>query len=229
MINMYNIVRVLGSLICLAGIAGAIVILRTRFRSLNRSASVSVGLFAIPIVVFYKILALTTFIVIPVAAVAVANYHTFEGVHEVRACAQCHVMMPMVNDLHDSNSDTLAARHFKNKWISQNQCYECHADYGLAGNMDAKMNGFRHLVRYTTTVYDEPIKYRGHFDNANCFKCHAGMEKFERGLSHKTVMTNLKNNSLSCLNCHGQAHPTRAARTPGSPDYKRLTEPYNGE
>lgn len=229
MISLFNIVRVVGTILCLAGIAGAVVILRTRFRSLDRSSSVSVGLFSIPIVTFYKMLALTTFIFIPLAAIAVANYHTFEGVHEVRACAQCHVMMPMVNDLHDPNSDTLAARHFKNKWIAQNQCYECHADYGLSGNLDAKMNGFRHLVRYTTGVYEEPIKYRGHFDNANCFKCHAGMPKFERGLSHKTVMNVLKENTLSCLNCHGQAHPTRAARTPGSTDYKRLTEAYKGE
>ena len=58
-------------------------------------------------------------------------------------------------------SDTLAARHFKNHWIPEDQCYECHSDYGLSGDMEAKMEGFRHLARYTTRTYQEPIKFRG--------------------------------------------------------------------
>jgi hypothetical protein len=68
-------------------------------------------------------------------------------------------MLPMVNDMQNAASNTLAARHFKNHWIPQNQCYECHSDYGLNGNLEAKMEGYRHLARYTTRTYQEPIKY----------------------------------------------------------------------
>jgi nitrate/TMAO reductase-like tetraheme cytochrome c subunit len=154
----------------------------------------------------------------------VANYHTMVGVHEVDACARCHVMRPMVNDLRDPNSDTLAARHFKNHWIPTGQCFACHSDYGFAGDMAAKMEGFRHLARYTTVTYHEPIIARTTYDNQNCLKCHNGMPKFEAVHSHQDVRARLESSNMSCLNCHGQVHPTRADRTPGSARYDTLMQ-----
>jgi hypothetical protein len=133
-------------------------------------------------------------------------------------------MRPMVNDMQHAASNTLAARHFKNHWIPQNQCYECHSDYGLNGNLAAKMEGFRHLARYTTRTYQEPITIRGHFNNDNCLKCHQGMPQFEAVKSHQSVRVLLENSAMSCLNCHGQAHPSRAQRTPGAADYTKLME-----
>jgi hypothetical protein len=53
-------------------------------------------------------------------------------------------------------------------------------------------------------------------------KCHAGMPKFEAVRMHHTVGGDLQSNAMSCLNCHGMAHPSRQARTPGSADYDRL-------
>jgi hypothetical protein len=159
---------------------------------------------------------------VPAATAGVANYHTFVGVHEVDACNRCHVMRPMVNDMMDPQSDTLAARHYKNRWIPKDQCYSCHSDYGLSGDLAAKMEGFRHLARYTTRTYTEPIQYRGAFDNDNCLKCHLDMPKFKAVTSHHTVKELLGKNEMSCLNCHGLSHPTRAARAPGSADYDRL-------
>lgn len=226
MMSTLLIVRILGIVACVAGIVLCVIVARTRFKNLSHTRTVNLGLVTLPVAAFYKLIAFGAFIVAPGAALAVANWHTFTGVHEVRGCAQCHVMLPMVNDLRDANSDTLAARHYKNRWISLNQCYDCHSDYGFGGNLAAKMEGYRHLVRYTTMIYEEPIKLRGRFDNANCIKCHAGMPKFEAGVSHRTVRDLLNDSSMSCLNCHGRAHPSRAARTPGSPDYKRLMTPF---
>ena len=86
------------------------------------------------------------------------------------------------------------------------------------------MEGYRHLARYTTRTYQEPIKIRGHFNNENCLKCHQGMPLFEAVKSHQSVRVLLDNSAMSCLNCHGQAHPSRAQRTPGSADYTKLME-----
>jgi hypothetical protein len=36
-----------------------------------------------------------------------------------------------------------------------------HTDYGLAGTLAAKMEGYRHLARYTTHTYPEPVRLRG--------------------------------------------------------------------
>lgn len=217
-----TVVRVLGTLLCVLGIALCVWVGRKRSTDLSTSQHVSVGIAVLSAAAAWKLLAFGALVVTPVAAAGVANYHTFVGVHEVQACSRCHVMRPMVNDMMDPKSDTLAARHFKNRWIPKEQCYACHSDYGLSGDMAAKMEGFRHLARYTTRTYAEPIQFRGTFDNGNCRKCHAGMPKFEAVPWHHTVEAALDKNETSCLNCHGLSHPTRAARTPGSAEYDHL-------
>jgi hypothetical protein len=217
-----TLVRVLGTILCLTGIVLCYLVGRKRFTSLSTTRQVSVGLAVISVAALWKLLAAAALFAVPAATVGVANYHTFVGVHEVRACNRCHVMTPMVTDLHDPDSDTLAARHFKNRWIPTDQCYACHSDYGLSGDLAAKAEGYRHLARYTSHTYAEPIVHRGHYDNKNCMKCHGGMPKFEAVASHHTVADELEDNAMSCLNCHGLAHPTRQARTPGSADYDRL-------
>ena len=217
-----TVVRVLGTLLCLLGVGLCFWVSRKRFADLSTKEHVSIGIAVVSVAALWKLLAFTALVAVPAAVAGVANYHTFVGVHEVEACNRCHVMRPMVNDMMDSQSDTLAARHFKNRWIPKDQCFECHSDYCLGGNLAAKMEGFRHLARYTTRTYTEPIQYRGVFDNDNCLKCHSNMPKFEAVPWHHTVMESVEKNDMSCLNCHGLAHPTRASRTPGSPDYARL-------
>jgi hypothetical protein len=178
----------------------------------------------VPALVFARLVALMALIVLPAGAIFIANYHTFEGVHEVRGCASCHVMLPMVNDMRDPASETLAARHYKNKWIAENQCYTCHSDYGLGGDLEAKMTGFRHLARYTTRTYHEPIVARVKFDNNNCLHCHDGTPKWMAVPPHVESHKELVANQVMCVDCHGDAHPTAAQRTPGSSDYPRLME-----
>jgi nitrate/TMAO reductase-like tetraheme cytochrome c subunit len=221
-IDTVQIVRVVGTLLCVLGVLLCWRVGRKRFAELRAERTVSIGIATVSAMAFWKLLAFAGLVVVPAAAVGVANYHTFEGVHEVAACARCHVMRPMVTDLHDPASDTLAARHFKNRWIPKDQCFHCHSDYGLSGDMEAKMTGFRHLARYTTHSYHEPIRARTRFNNDNCLKCHGEAPKFNSVSSHHTVHELLAASTMSCLNCHGRAHPTQEARTPGSPDYDRL-------
>jgi hypothetical protein len=131
-------------------------------------------------------------------------------------------MRPFVNDMHDPHSDTLAARHFRNNWIAEDQCYHCHTDYGLSGTLGAKSEGYRHLARYVTATYHEPVRLRGHYLNSSCLNCHRGTARFDAVKSHQTVGDRLDSNALNCLNCHGLVHPPPGQRTPGSPDYDRL-------
>jgi trimethylamine-N-oxide reductase (cytochrome c), cytochrome c-type subunit TorC len=224
-IDTVDIVRVVGTILCLVGIVLAFRVGRRRFTNLSSDDLINVGNAKVSAAAFWKMLAFAAIVIFPLGAVTLANYHTFEGVHEVAACARCHVMRPMINDMRDPASQTLAARHFRNGWIPQNQCYECHSDYGLSGGMAAKAEGYRHLARYTTRTYPEPIAYKGHFPNDNCLKCHRGKTPFEAVKSHHTVRGLLEASTMSCLNCHGRPHPTRAARTPGSADYARLMQP----
>jgi hypothetical protein len=201
--DMVTIVRILGALLCLGGIAICLRLMFLRETDMAEGRSVRLWHVNLPTVEYYKLMALAGLLVLPVAAAFVANYHVFEGVH-------------------DPHSQTLAARHFQKKWIAEQQCYNCHADYGLSGSLEAKMDGYRHLARYVTGTHTEPIRFRGIFDNHNCLHCHQGTAKFVKVASHHTVAVRLETSEMSCLNCHGRAHPSREQRTPGSPDYERL-------
>jgi hypothetical protein len=217
-----TIVRVLGAVLGIAGILICLRILFVKPAALTSSRLIKLGVVTLPAVAFFKLLAFGGLIVAPAGAVTVANYHVFVGVEKVQGCASCHIMRPMVNDMHDPSSDTLAARHYCNKWIAEDQCYHCHTDYGLSGSLEAKMEGFRHLARYTTHTYPEPVRLRGEYLNHNCLNCHRGTALFDAVSSHRTVGDDLNDNRMTCLNCHGLAHPSPAQRTPGSPDYARL-------
>ena len=220
-----QVVMVLGTVVCVLGVILSIRTARTRFDDAGAARKdVNLGVARVPALVFARLVALMALIALPAGAVFLANYHTFEGVHEVRGCASCHVMLPMVNDMRDPGSETLAALHYKNKWIAKDQCYTCHSDYGLGGGLEAKMTGFRHLARYTTRTYQEPITARVKFDNNNCLSCHEGTPKWVAVESHVESHKDLAANQVTCLDCHGAAHPTAEQRTPGSSDYPRLME-----
>ncbi|MBX3472949.1 MAG: hypothetical protein KF754_01035 [Planctomycetes bacterium] len=217
-----DVFRLLTGALSLLGAVLCVWVARVNFGRIPEDRKVSLGVATVSGVAFFKLLALAALFAVPATTLAVANYHTIEGVHGVDACNRCHVMTPMVTDMRDPESQSLAARHFKNGWIPKDQCFQCHSDYGLAGDLHAKMEGYRHLARYTSATYTEPIKFRGVFRNDNCLKCHEGTPKFTAVPSHSTVRGRLADSSLSCLNCHGRAHPTRDQRTPGHPDYPRL-------
>jgi nitrate/TMAO reductase-like tetraheme cytochrome c subunit len=216
------IVKVLGLLLGLAGLLLCVRVLRVRKEDLTSTKVVKLGFVALPAFALYKVMAFLGLFVVPAGAVAVANYHVFEGVKDVDGCLSCHVMRPMGTDLRDPHSDTLAARHFKNRYIPEQQCYHCHADYGLSGTLEAKMEGYRHLARYTSRTYEEPIVGRVVYENKNCLNCHASTPRFETVPSHQTIRDLLDSNDRSCLNCHGRAHPSREDRTPGSARYDFL-------
>ena len=166
-------------------------------------------------------------ILLPAIMIFLANYHVFETSKTVEACQSCHVMKPFTNDLQNAESMTLAARHFKNNWIPKDQCYACHKDYGFNGNLKAKTDGYRHLMRYITGTYEEPIVYKGEFNNSNCMECHETTGKFQAVKMHTPIIEQFQDNSVSCLNCHGRAHPTRLQRTPGSSEYDALISEQN--
>jgi len=223
-IELVTIVKVLGSMACALGLLACSRLLRFRPADFASNRMVQLGFVSLSTVAFYKLVAFVALLLVPAAGLTLANYHVFEGTHETKSCMQCHVMWPMGNDLKDPDSQNLAARHFRNKWIPERQCFECHVDYALAGSLEAKMDGYRHLSRYTSRTYSEPIKFRGHYNNHNCLHCHNETRNFEGVKSHQAVRALLTDSSVSCLNCHGRAHPSREQRTPGHPDYNRLME-----
>lgn len=145
---------------------------------------------------------------VPLMVAFLSFAHGLEGSTSVAACGSCHVMTPFVEDLRSVKSDTLAATHFKNRYILDHQCYTCHSDYGLGGTLKAKFEGLGHVWRYTTGTYALPIKIASPYPNVRCLGCHGASQKFLNTNGHpKEELPNLMAGKTSCLDCHGPAHP----------------------
>jgi cytochrome c nitrite reductase small subunit len=148
---------------------------------------------------------------VPMMVAFLSFAHGLESSTTVQACGSCHVMTPFVADLHNVSSDTLAATHFKNRYIQERQCYTCHSDYGLGGTLKAKFDGLGHVWRYTTGRYEHPIKIASPYPNVRCLGCHGASQKFLKAAGHpKETLPELMAGKMSCLDCHGPAHAAQA-------------------
>jgi hypothetical protein len=163
--------------------------------------------------------------VLPVFMMLFGAFTTVERSKSVEFCHSCHSAMDMyVSDMRDPASDTLAAAHYAERWIPQNECYGCHADYGVWGSADAKLRGFAHLYHWLrgspTARGAEQIRVYRPYSNRICLGCHAGGKAFVasgRGV-HLTIASNLVKKDpetggevTSCQACHGPVHPSHAA------------------
>jgi len=156
--------------------------------------------------------------ILPLFAMISTFSTVMEDTKTVESCASCHVMDPFVGDMFDEQSPNLAARHYKNRWIADNQCYQCHTSYGIHGTLEGKRDGFRHWLMYVTETWPEPIVFKGSYPNQNCNSCHYDTPRFNEIESHITIKDRLLNDEVSCASCHGPVHPTPEERPQISSD-----------
>lgn len=145
--------------------------------------------------------------VLPLMVTFLSYQHGFSSSETVDSCGACHVMRAFVADLRDPSSQSLAATHYKNRFIQQHQCYTCHSDYGMFGTFRAKVEGLSHVVHWVSGTYTMPIKIAHPYSNLRCLACHGESQRFLTAASHSNeVMPQLVSGTLSCLECHGPAH-----------------------
>lgn len=152
-----------------------------------------------------KALLFGSILVLPVMVVFLATAHGMQESMTVDACGHCHVMQGHVRDLRNPASDSLAAVHFKNRYIMQDQCYTCHSDYGMFGTVSAKLEGLGHVWHNTMGNYPKPIKIAHPYSNTRCLGCHGGAANF-MAKHEKDQVARLMTGKDSCLDCHGPAH-----------------------
>ncbi len=148
-------------------------------------------------------------LLLPASTMLLANV---VGFHKVpQSCVECHTMDPWVDDMKDPASKTLAAKHYRNRWINEDQCYTCHTGYGLAGNVDAKIGGLRHVMHYYVTGVPENIKIKKPFPVATCLHCHAEAGSFTAVEQHvdPEFKPKIFSGELSCFECHESPHPRK--------------------
>jgi len=157
--------------------------------------------------------------VMPLATATTGNVAGYEATKARRFCGSCHVMTPYSADSEDPHSTTLAARHARNAMFGDENCYACHADYGMFGTITTKLGGLRHVYEYTlhyrNMSLDEAratIHIRKPFQNATCMHCHSTqVPAWNAVKEHASLLDAVRGGTISCpsAGCHGPAHPFR--------------------
>jgi len=160
-------------------------------------------------------------LLIPAFILPVASFATFEGSTKVEFCSSCHSAMGIyVDDMKNKDSKTLAAAHYRNRFIQHGQCYTCHAGYKVVDIGKAKGKGLVHLYYWLTNSPtgrgDKQIKLydKGGYKNSLCLGCHSGSAAFleagegvhQRAAAYLVEGENTGALKMSCLKCHGPAH-----------------------
>ena len=155
--------------------------------------------------------------VLPLITAAFGNAAGLHATQQVEFCSSCHVMLAHTGDVLDLDSQSLAARHSRNKSFGQQSCYTCHADYGMFGAVFTKLNGMQHVYHYLRTYRHKTLEetlpelhlYKP-FPNANCMQCHSTTNRLWLTLEdHASAVADVRSGKVSCASagCHGYAHP----------------------
>jgi len=162
--------------------------------------------------------------VFPIGAALTGNVQGFLTTEHRSFCGSCHVMSKHMIDSEDPNSTSLAARHARNKLFGEDNCYMCHADYGMYGTVLTKMGGMRHVWLYYTEYKNIPldealttIHLREPYPNQNCMQCHSSENAiWTRVPEHKSSLEDVRTGKISCASggCHGYAHPFSKKKAP---------------
>jgi cytochrome c-type protein NapC len=155
--------------------------------------------------------------VLPIGAAATGNIQGYETTEKRAFCGSCHVMSKHASDSEDPTSKSLAARHARNKLFGEDNCYMCHANYGMYGTVLTKMGGMRHVWLYYTEYRSVPlgdalktIHLREPYPNESCMECHSTDNAiWLRVPDHASSLDEVRAGRISCASggCHGYAHP----------------------
>lgn len=155
--------------------------------------------------------------VLPLMTAANGNIAGYHAMKTRKFCGSCHVMTPYAQDSGDPKSMGLAARHGRNEAFGQENCYTCHADYGMFGTITTKMGGLRHVYEYTFNFHQLTLEQalpKIHiikpFPNSTCIRCHSTENPMWNQVGdHASTLTEVRAGTVSCASagCHGAAHP----------------------
>ena len=156
--------------------------------------------------------------ILPIGAAFAGNVHGFEATKERVFCGSCHLMSLHEKDSDDFTSHSLASRHARNPMFGGENCYVCHADYGMFGTIVTKAGGMRHVWMNLTKYRDvtlgeakqtihlrEPWKMNG-----NCMQCHSTRDELWLEVpDHRSTLDDVRAGRIGCASagCHGLAHP----------------------
>ncbi len=154
-----------------------------------------------------KLVAFLAFLILPVIAILMGTTEHLEKSKSIDFCLSCHAMEAYGESLYVDDRNYLPANHFQNKRVStENACVACHSTYTLYGGIQDKLRGLKHeAVNYFGKIPEEIELYKP-YNNRECLYCHGGARSYDEFPIHSSMVAELKNGDVSCLDCHVLIH-----------------------
>lgn len=147
------------------------------------------------------------FFVLPVLVTGLGAAAHLENSKTTEFCLSCHVMEPYGTSLQIDDEGYVAANHFQNNRIPGDKaCFTCHTTYTMYGDLQAKIQGLKHLYVYYLGTVPEQLELYQPYRNRECLSCHGGARSFEEDELHADIRTELASDEISCLECHEPVH-----------------------
>ena len=147
------------------------------------------------------------FAILPVSWSYAVVMNRLNAMQTVEFCNSCHVMEPYVASLNVDDPESIPAIHYQNNWVPQKKaCYDCHSEYGMFGDVKAKLNGLKHVYVNFITGPPEKIELYKPYHNRDCLHCHEPARRFQENEDHIDNLDDLHSGETSCLDCHDVGH-----------------------
>ena len=154
-----------------------------------------------------KTLALTAFVILPVIALATGFTRQFENAKTNEFCLSCHIMEPYGKSLYVDDQSYVPANHFQNKRISTDEaCYDCHGADSFFGDIKVKLRGLNQSLIFYLGRSPDVIVMHEPYSNEACLRCHDGARVFQEHPVHSSMLSELREDAMACIDCHGIAH-----------------------
>lgn len=147
------------------------------------------------------------FAALPTVVALAVVMHGLNDMKSVTFCGSCHAMETYVASLHVDDEESIPAIHYQNNWVPQDTgCYDCHSEYGMFGDIKAKINGLKHVYVNYVTGPPETIELYQPYQNRDCLHCHEPSKRFQENEDHVDNMEDMRTMETTCQDCHDVGH-----------------------
>jgi hypothetical protein len=147
-------------------------------------------------------------IAFPAFSAVIGALFLLEESKRVEFCGSCHETMSPIVEALRTDTESLSALHWRAGAVDHGTaCYQCHSGYGIWGEMGAKRAGLMHMLHTVTGNYTFPLETHGPFDARSCLGCHAESEPFRAAEDHQDLEAQ-EAMLTGEIGCTGDCHPS---------------------
>lgn len=154
-----------------------------------------------------KLALLLGVVLMPIAAMLGGTGYVFDASSRTEFCVSCHEMESHGQSLFLDDPTVLPAMHYQKRLIDRDHaCFECHTNYAMFGDLQAKANGLGHVWVHYFGDNQGPFTLYEPYPNHNCLHCHDDSRSYLEAAGHAGQFEALQADEVSCLKCHSAGH-----------------------